>query len=106
MKIAVLGAGAGGTAVAFDCAAHGHEVRLFDFPQFPDNIEVVASQAGIHAEGDISGYDTRRLRVERARIEQRYAVTALESATARLALASRVLPQVEVAEVGPSEPLA
>ena len=36
MKITVLGAGAGGTAVAFDCAAHGHEVRLFDFDQFPD----------------------------------------------------------------------
>ena len=58
MKIAVLGAGAGGTSVAFDCAAHGHEVRLFDFPQFPDNIEAVASQSGIHAEGDISGFST------------------------------------------------
>jgi opine dehydrogenase len=56
VKIAVLGAGAGGTTVAFDCAAHGHEVRLFDFPQFPDNIEAVASQGGIHAEGDISGF--------------------------------------------------
>jgi opine dehydrogenase len=55
MKITVLGAGAGGTAVAFDCAAHGHEVRLFDFPQFPDNIKAIASQGGIHAEGDISG---------------------------------------------------
>ena len=56
MKIAVLGAGAGGTAMAFDCAAHGHEVRLFDFPEFPDNIATVASQGGIHAEGDISGF--------------------------------------------------
>jgi opine dehydrogenase len=56
VKIAVLGAGAGGTAMAFDCAVHGHEVRLFDFPQFPDNIRAVASQAGIHAEGDISGF--------------------------------------------------
>jgi len=56
VKIAVLGAGAGGTAVAFDHAAHGHDVRLFDFPQFPDNIRAVASQAGIHAEGDISGF--------------------------------------------------
>jgi len=55
MKIAVLGAGAGGTAVAFDCAAHGHEVGLFDFPQFPANIEVIAAQKSIHAEGDISG---------------------------------------------------
>jgi opine dehydrogenase len=56
MKIAVLGAGAGGTAVAFDCAAHGHEVSLFDFPQFPGNIEAVSSQGGITAKGDISGF--------------------------------------------------
>ena len=58
MRIAVLGAGAGGTAVAFDCAAHGHEVRLFDFPQFPANIETTAEQGGIHAEGDIGGFAT------------------------------------------------
>ncbi len=58
MRIAVLGAGAGGTATAFDCAAHGHEVRLFDFPQFGDNIAAVASQGGIRAEGDIAGEAT------------------------------------------------
>jgi len=56
MKITVLGAGAGGTAVAFDCASHGHEVRLFDFPDFPDNIATIAEQGGIHADGDISGF--------------------------------------------------
>ena len=56
MKIAVLGAGAGGTAVAFDCASHGHEVRLFDFPQFPANIAAIDRQGGIHAEGDLSGF--------------------------------------------------
>lgn len=56
MKITVLGAGAGGTAVAFDCASHGHEVRLFDFAQFPDNIAAIASQGGIKAEGDIAGF--------------------------------------------------
>ncbi len=56
MKISVLGAGAGGTAIAFDCASHGHDVRLFDFPQFGENIAAVAEQQGIHAEGDISGY--------------------------------------------------
>ena len=56
MKITVLGAGAGGTTVAFDCAAHGHEVRLFDFPQFPENIATVAEQGGLHAEGDIEGF--------------------------------------------------
>jgi opine dehydrogenase len=56
MKITVLGAGAGGTAVAFDCASHGHEVRLFDFAQFPDNIAAIASQGGIKAKGDIAGF--------------------------------------------------
>jgi len=56
MHITVLGAGAGGTAVAFDCASHGHNVRLFDFEQFPDNIATIAEQGGIHAEGDIAGF--------------------------------------------------
>jgi opine dehydrogenase len=56
MQITVLGAGAGGTAMAFDCASHGHDVRLFDFEQFPDNIATIAGQGGIHAEGDISGF--------------------------------------------------
>ena len=56
MKIAVLGAGAGGTTLAFDYAAHGHEVRLFDFPQFSENVAAIAEQAGIHADGDISGF--------------------------------------------------
>ena len=56
MHITVLGAGAVGTAVAFDCAAHGHDVSVFDFEQFPDNIARIADQGGIHAEGDISGF--------------------------------------------------
>ncbi len=56
MQITVLGAGAGGTAVAFDCASHGHSVRVFDFEQFPDNIAMLAEQGGINAEGDISGF--------------------------------------------------
>ena len=56
MNITVLGAGAGGTSVAFDCAAHGHQVRLFDFPEFPGNIAGIAEQGGIYAEGDIAGF--------------------------------------------------
>ena len=42
MRITVLGTGAGGTAVAFDCASHGHEVRLIDFDQFTENIANIA----------------------------------------------------------------
>ncbi len=56
MQITVLGAGAGGTAVAFDCASHGHDVRIFDFEQFPGNVAKIAEQKGIHAEGDIAGF--------------------------------------------------
>jgi opine dehydrogenase len=56
VKIAVLGAGAGGTAVAFDCAAHKHDVRIFDFPSFPDNISAIDGQGGIHASGDLDGF--------------------------------------------------
>ncbi|MFO7763433.1 MAG: NAD/NADP octopine/nopaline dehydrogenase family protein [Wenzhouxiangellaceae bacterium] len=55
MKITVLGAGAGGTAVAFDCANHGHEVRLFDFPRFSENIAAIAARGEIVAQGDIAG---------------------------------------------------
>ena len=56
MKIAVLGGGAGATVTAFDCAHHGHEVSLFDFPQFGENIAGIAERGGIEAEGDISGF--------------------------------------------------
>lgn len=39
MNIAVLGSGNGGSGVGLDCAAHGHQVRLFDFEQFPESIK-------------------------------------------------------------------
>jgi opine dehydrogenase len=55
MKIAVLGSGAGGTAVAFDWSAHGHDVFLFDVEQFPDNVRHIAATGRIDAEGDLEG---------------------------------------------------
>ncbi|MBW2516527.1 MAG: NAD/NADP octopine/nopaline dehydrogenase family protein [Deltaproteobacteria bacterium] len=56
MNIAVLGSGNGGCAVAFDCAAHGHQVRLFDFEQFPQSIKAVQNNGGIHCEGELEGF--------------------------------------------------
>ena len=56
MNIAVLGSGNGGCAVAFDCAAHGHQVSLFDFEQFPETIKAVQSNGGIHSEGILEGF--------------------------------------------------
>jgi opine dehydrogenase len=56
MNIAVLGSGNGGCAVAFDCAAHGHQVSLFDFEQFPQSIAAVRNHGGIHCEGVLEGF--------------------------------------------------
>lgn len=56
MKIAVLGSGNGGCGVAFDWAQHGHEVRLFDFEQFPANVEAVAASGGIRSTGQLEGW--------------------------------------------------
>ena len=56
MKIAVLGSGNGGCAVAFDCAAHGHQVTLFDFEKFPASIQAVQTNGGIHCEGELEGF--------------------------------------------------
>ena len=56
MRIAVLGSGNGGCAVAFDCAAHRHSVSLFDFDTFPDNIKRIRQQGGIRAEGELEGF--------------------------------------------------
>jgi opine dehydrogenase len=56
MRLAVLGSGNGGCAVAFDCAQHGHRVSLLDFEAFPDQIRGVNDAGGIYAEGELEGF--------------------------------------------------
>ncbi|GAB3251104.1 NAD/NADP octopine/nopaline dehydrogenase family protein [Nocardioides dilutus] len=56
MKVTVVGSGNGGLATAFDFAHHGHTVRLFDSPHFPDHVAEVAAAGGIHAAGQIEGF--------------------------------------------------
>jgi len=56
MRIGVLGSGNGGCAVAFECASKGHEVSLFDFPEFPAQVAAIAERGGIRAEGEMSGF--------------------------------------------------
>ena len=56
MDVTVVGSGNGGLATAFDFAAHGHTVRLFDSPHFPDHVGEVAAAGGIHATGVIEGF--------------------------------------------------
>lgn len=55
MKTAVLGAGAAGCTVAGYLKSVGHEVRLFDLPQFSNSIEDIRRHRGIHLTGELSG---------------------------------------------------
>jgi len=50
MKIGVLGAGAGGLALAYETAAKGNEVILSDLPSFLENVEAVIREGGIYNE--------------------------------------------------------
>jgi opine dehydrogenase len=56
MKIAILGAGNGGVAMAADWSLAGHEVSLFDFEQFPNQISVISKNGGITVEGELNGF--------------------------------------------------
>jgi opine dehydrogenase len=52
----VLGSGNGGTAVAFDFASNGHDVYLYDLPQFNENISAIREAGGILSEGRMQGF--------------------------------------------------
>ena len=70
-------------------------------------IRVVAEAAQARlAEGDISAYEARRLRLERVRARQEVAEAGLEARAARRTLAALVAPEDAVREVGPSEGMA
>jgi opine dehydrogenase len=56
MRVAVLGAGNGGVASAFDFAQHGHEVALYAPSEFGANAVAVANAGGITAGGDLEGF--------------------------------------------------
>ncbi len=56
MRIAVLGSGNGGCAVAFECAKAGYEVSMFDFESFPENINAIRENGGIYSEGQLHGF--------------------------------------------------
>jgi opine dehydrogenase len=56
MRVAVLGAGNGGVASAFDFAQHGHEVSLYAPPEFGYSLAAVDKAGGITATGDLVGF--------------------------------------------------
>ena len=56
MRVAVLGAGNGGVASAFDFAQHGHDVALYAAPEFGDNVVAVERAGGIRSSGELEGF--------------------------------------------------
>ena len=56
MKLAILGAGNGGVAMAADWALQGHEVSLFDFEKFGTQIDAINKNDGIYVEGAMEGF--------------------------------------------------
>lgn len=51
MKVAVIGAGNGGKAVAADLTLSGHQVNLFEFPEYNENIREIKERGGIYLTG-------------------------------------------------------
>jgi opine dehydrogenase len=56
MRVAVLGAGNGGVASAFDFAQHGHDVALYAPPEYGENVVAVDRAGGIASSGELEGF--------------------------------------------------
>ena len=56
MRVAVLGAGNGGVASAFDFARHGHDVALYAPPEYGENVVAVNRAGGISSSGELDGF--------------------------------------------------
>jgi opine dehydrogenase len=55
MKVAILGAGGAGCTVAAYLESIGHEVRLFDLPEFSDAIARIRKNGCIRLSGELTG---------------------------------------------------
>lgn len=56
MKVAILGSGNGACAMAFEWARAGHDIYMFDFPQFDRQIKAIDAAGGIYSEGEMEGF--------------------------------------------------
>lgn len=46
MKVAIVGCGSGAVACAGELSQNGHDVNLFEFPEFKGNIEPILHAVG------------------------------------------------------------
>lgn len=55
-KVAILGAGNGGSGFAGHLALKGFDVRLYEDPQFKSNVEEIIERGGIDVRGAVKGF--------------------------------------------------
>jgi opine dehydrogenase len=55
MHVTILGSGNGATAAAFEWATNGHEVAIWDFQGFPDNVATIAERGNIEGRVKFEG---------------------------------------------------
>src|SRR5690625_4658039 len=55
-KIAVLGAGNAGTALSGHLALKGFQVRLYEAPQFKENLDSITKYGGVELTGAVEGF--------------------------------------------------
>lgn len=55
MRVTIMGSGNGATAAAFEWAEVGHEVAMWDFERFGDNIAAIAKAGGIEGRVKFEG---------------------------------------------------
>jgi len=56
-SVAVLGSGAGGSAVAVDLILKGFDVNLYEMPEYKENVSSIIERGGIKLEGEIGNSD-------------------------------------------------
>ena len=56
MKVAILGSGNGALAEAFEWSRAGHDIYMYDFPQFDKQIAAITKAGGITSEGMMEGF--------------------------------------------------
>ena len=56
MKVAILGSGNGALAMAYEWSRAGHDIYMFDFPQFDRQVKAINAAGGIYSEGEMEGF--------------------------------------------------
>lgn len=86
--------------------AASEEERQFVLREVTDVIrQAETSWTTQHDEGEVSGYDLRRMRVERARYENRLALAELDNQAARRRLALLIFPEGDGTSLTPADRL-